>query len=54
MKQYGPCIYRDTSTKGNGKHHDCWRADVTIRGIRYRQRNKDRYKLLHWLRGLMK
>ena len=53
MKQHGPCIYFDTSTKGsNGKRHNTYRADITINGIRYRRRNKRKTCLVRWLKGL--
>ena len=52
MKQHGPCIYFDTSTKGEGKRHSTYRADITIRGVRYRRRNKSRTKLERWLKGM--
>jgi len=53
MKNHGPCIYFDTSTKGaKKKRHNTWRADVTVRGIRYRRRNKNRGVLIRWIRGL--
>jgi len=52
MKNYGPCIYFDTSTKGEKKRHSTYRADVTINGVRYRRRNKNRTVLKKWLKGL--
>jgi hypothetical protein len=53
MKNHGPCIYFDASTKGpNGKRHNAYRADVTVRGVRYRKRNKNRQELEVWLRGM--
>ena len=53
MKQHGPCIYRDTSTKGKGKNHNCWRADVSIRGVRYRKRSKDQGVLVAWINSML-
>jgi len=55
MKQHGPCIYYDTSTKGGNKRkrHNCYRADVTIRGVRYKKRSKDKSELSRFLNGLM-
>jgi hypothetical protein len=53
MKNHGPCIYFDTSTKGlKRKRHNTYRADVTIRGVRYRKRSKDTRELARWLRGM--
>jgi len=53
MKQHGPCVYYDTSTKGEkNKHHKTYRADITIRGIRYRRRSKNRTELEKWLKNI--
>jgi len=53
MKQRGPCIYFDTSTKGRkNKRHNRYRADITIRGVRYRRRSKDPGELWAWLRRM--
>jgi hypothetical protein len=49
MKNHGPAIYFDTSSKGNGKRHHIWRADITIRGVRYRRRSKNRQYLVWFL-----
>ena len=50
MKQRGPCIYFDNSSKGyKNKHHHCYRADITIRGVRYRRRHKNSAVLERWL-----
>jgi hypothetical protein len=53
MKNHGPAIYFDTSTKGKGKRHSCWRADVTIRGVRYRKRNTQRDVLVRFLKEIV-
>jgi hypothetical protein len=51
MKRW-PCVYQDTSTKGGGRRHDCFRADIEIEGRRYRYRNKD-YAVCHaWLEDM--
>ena len=46
-------IYHDTASKGwkNGKRvfKDCWRAEITISGQRYRHRSKDRKDCEDWL-----
>jgi len=53
MKNHGPCIYFDTSTKGvKHKRHNTYRADITIRGIRYRRRSKNRTELEKWLKEI--
>ena len=52
MKQHGPHIYFDTSTKGNNKFHHSYRADITIHGIRYRARSKNRAALESWLSAI--
>ena len=52
MKNHGPCIYLDTSSKGDGKYHNTYRADVTISGVRYRRRGKNKKKLERWLGGI--
>jgi len=51
MKSHGPCIYRDTSSKGKGKRHKIWRADITVNGTRMRARSHSREVLAEWLRG---
>ena len=49
-------IYHDTSLKGyqNGKRvfKDCYRAEITISGQRYRHRSKDRKDCEEWLRAV--
>jgi len=52
MKQHGPCIYFDTSTKGENKHHKKFRADITIRGVRYRKRSKYKGLLVAWIKSM--
>ncbi len=46
-------IYHDTASKGwkNGKRifRDCYRAEITISGQRYRHRAKDREDCEWWL-----
>lgn len=52
----GGTIYHDTSSKGivNGKRvfKDCYRAEITIGGQRYRHRSKDRKDCEDWLRAV--
>lgn len=41
------CIYEDTSTKGKGRHDRRWnayRAEITIKGERFRFRSSDYYQ----------
>lgn len=49
-------IYHDTASKGikNGKRYfkDCWRAEITIAGERYRHRSKDRKDCEDWLKAV--
>ena len=49
-------IYHDTASKGwrNGKRvfKDCYRAEITISGQRYRHRSKDRKDCEDWLRAV--
>jgi hypothetical protein len=52
MKNHGPTIYFDTSLKSNGKRHNCYRADVTVRGVRYRKRGRNRAELARFLRAV--
>jgi len=53
MKQRGPCVYFDTSSKGEKhKRHNTYRADITIRGRRYRARNKNRAVLERWIKSM--
>ena len=53
MKQHGPCIYLDTSSKGEkNKRHKTYRADITVRGVRYRARNKNKSVLEKWIKGM--
>lgn len=47
--QYEHCIYHDTSSKGNGRNHDCWRAEIWIDGRRFRKRSRDYGLLVKWL-----
>jgi len=54
MKQHGPCINLDHSSKGNGRRHNTYRADTTIRGVRYRRRNKNKSALERWLSNIDK
>jgi len=46
-------VYHDTSSKGwmNGKRvfKDCWRAEITIAGQRYRHRSKEREDCEAWI-----
>ena len=30
----------DQSSKGNGSHHGCWRAEIILKGVRIRKRSK--------------
>ena len=43
-------IYHDTSSKGDGRCHDLYRAEAIINGKRVRKRFKDREKAKAWLR----
>jgi hypothetical protein len=54
IKQRGPCIYYfDTSSKGQkNKRHHRYRADITVRGVRYRKRSKSTRYLTAWLRSM--
>jgi hypothetical protein len=49
-------IYHDCSSKGvkNGKRvfKNCYRAEITISGQRYRHRSKDRQDCVAWLRAV--
>lgn len=49
-------IYYDSSSKGyqNGKrvYKDCWRAEICIRGKRYRYRSRDHKDCEDWLRAV--
>lgn len=51
-------IYHDTGSKGwkSGKRvfKDCWRAEITIEGQRYRHRSKERADCEAWLRAVRK
>jgi hypothetical protein len=54
MKNYGPCVYFDTSVKDSAgkKRHNVWRADITVDDIRYRRRDGNKRKLERWLKGM--
>lgn len=53
MKNHGPCVYFDTSTKGaKGGRHNTYRADVTVGGVRYRKRDKRRRLLAGWIKWM--
>ena len=49
-------IYHDTGSKGwkNGKRifKDCWRAEITIDGERFRHRGADRQDCEQWLKAI--
>ena len=49
-------IYHDSASKGwkNGKRvfKDCWRAEITIQGTRYRHRAETREECSEWLRAV--
>ena len=50
-------IYYDGGSKGYSKSgqrifHDCWRAEITIDGERYRHRSKDRKDCEDWLKAV--
>lgn len=49
-------IYHDTASHGwiNGKRmfKDCYRAEITISGQRYRHRSKDREDCVQWLKAV--
>lgn len=44
-------VYHDTSSKGNCKRHDIYRACAIINGRRVRKRFKDREQAKAWLRN---
>lgn len=44
-------VYRDTSSKGDGRRHDIYRACAIINGRRVRKRFKDREQAKAWLRN---
>jgi len=52
MKNHGSYIYIDNSSKGKKRRHNIYRADCTIRGIRYRKRSKKRCELVSWLKSM--
>jgi hypothetical protein len=58
VKNRGPCIYLDWSTKGDAanrnKRHNTFRADITVNGHRYRKRDKNRKKLEKWIAALQR
>jgi len=47
-------VYWDNSSRGvnkrmtKTKYHNCWRAEVTISGVRFRKRFKDYQAALDW------
>ena len=49
-------IYHDTASKGwkNGRRvfKDCWRAEITIDGERFRHRGQDRQDCEQWLKAI--
>jgi len=50
-------IYHDTASKGYNKSgkrvfKDCYRAEITISGQRYRHRSKDREDCVQWLKAV--
>lgn len=50
-------IYFDKSYKGMkwGKpcNHNCWRADITIHGVRYRKRSRDKSVCEEFIQNLI-
>ena len=42
-------IYFDTSTKGDGRHHKRWRAEVQVDGRRIRKRFERRFAAEEWI-----
>jgi hypothetical protein len=54
MKNHGPCVYFDTSARDSAgkKRHNVWRADITVSGIRYRRRDRNKRRLERWLKGM--
>ena len=52
-KDHGPCIYFDRSSKGDGRHHKCWRAEISNGGFgpRIRRRFASRAAAEAWVRG---
>lgn len=53
-------VYWDSSSKGQDKnlrrtrYHNCWRAQKTINGVRYRKRFKNLMDAKMWLELLTK
>lgn len=43
-------VYLDQSSKGSGKKHNLWCAEIQIVGVRLRKRNNDKAELERWLR----
>ena len=54
-KDHGPCVYFDTSSKGNGRRHKCWRAEMSNggKGRRLRHRFSSRIAAEKWLAGIV-
>lgn len=42
-------VYLDKSSKGSGKKHNQWRAEIQIAGVRFRKRSRDPAELERWL-----
>ena len=52
-RSHGPCVYFDNSSKGDGRRHMCWRAELSNggRGARIRRRFTSRSEAEAWVRG---
>ena len=42
-------VYFDQSSKGHGKRHNLWCAEIQIAGVRLRKRSSDQADLERWL-----
>lgn len=42
-------VYLDRSSKGAGKKHNIWCAEISIAGVRLRKRSSNREELERWL-----
>ena len=42
-------VYLDQSSKGSGKRHNIWCAEIQIAGVRLRKRSSDPAELERWL-----
>jgi hypothetical protein len=56
MKNHGPCVYFDRSTKGGRKNKPInrYRADITVDGVCHRRRGRNRAALEKWIASVRK